>query len=222
MLKNRLLWLLSVLLLSVVYVHADGIDPVIQVDDPQCTGTQTVTPGQIFTFMAGAANSPNAGGGCTGFVAAGGFETQSPSISTLDIEAIAPNITDPNTQVTCLSNAFAECQVRILDGVLDIFLAQCADGCSTGIAPGQAFSINLSDLLLNDGQRVPDPNDPGAFQTIATGSWIAGQPFSGIANRSATLPTTPFLTVPEPSSVLLLFAGGAALAGRRRNRKGIA
>ena len=215
--KNRFLWLLSVVLLSAAYVHADGIDPVIQVDDPQCSGTQVVTPGQIFSFSAGAANTPNAGGGCTGFVAAGNVDTRGTAITSLDIEAIAPNITDPITQVTCLSNVFQSCQARVINGVLDIYLTTvCGEGCPPGITPGTPFSINLSDLLLIEGQRQQDPNDPGAFQTIPTGSWIAGQPFSAIADPSGGQPTTPFLTAPEPSSVFLLLTGVAAIAARRR------
>jgi hypothetical protein len=216
MLKSRLLWLFSVLLLSAAYVHADGIDPVIQVDDPQCTGTQTVTPGQIFTF-----NADSSGGGCNGFVAAR-QESDGPLITSLDIEAIAPNITDATTQVTCLSNAFAFCQARLLNGVLDIFLARCeSEFCSTGINSGQAFSINLSDLALDQaGNRIPDPNDPGAFETVAGGGWIADQLFSAIADPSGGQPTTPFITAPEPSCVFLLFTGAAALAARRRIMKG--
>ncbi len=213
MLKSRVSWLFSVLLLSVVYVHADGIDPVIQVDEPQCTGSQQVTPGQIFTFSAGSATSNNPGGGCTGFVATG-TQIEGPLITTLDIEAVAPNITD-TSQVNCLSNAFAGCQVRLLDGVLDIFLSQCAnDKCSSGIASGQVFSINLSDLLLRDGQPVPDGN--GGFETVAGGGWIPGQPFSGIADPSGGLPSTPFISAPEPSCVVLLFGGIAALGSRRK------
>lgn len=208
---NRVLWLCTVLLLSAAYVHADGIDPVIQVDEPQCKGTQVVTPGQIFNFSAGAANTPNAGGGCTGFVVASNPDIRGTAVTSLDIEAIAPNITN-RSQVTCLSNTFG-CQVNLLSGVLDIFLS-CAD-CS-GIAPGQVFSINLSDLLLIDGQRQPDTNGDGGFQTIPTGSWIPGQSFSAIADPSGGQPTTPFLTAPEPSSIFLLFTGVVAIAARRR------
>jgi hypothetical protein len=210
MLKSRLLWLCSVLLLSAAYVHADGIDPIIQVDEPQCTGTQVVTPGQIFTFSAGAADSPNAGGGCTGFVAASNIDTRGTAITSLDIEAIAPNITDP-TQVTCLSNTFG-CQVNLLSGVLDIYLSVCGDCGQRGIAPGEIFSINLSDLLLVNVDPVSDGN--GGFETIPTGSWIAGQQFSAIADRSFS--TTPFLSAPEPSSVFLLLGGIGALGARRK------
>jgi hypothetical protein len=176
-----------------------------------------VTPGQIFTF-----NADSSGGGCTGFVAAR-EPSDGPLITSLDIEAIAPNITDANSQVTCLSNAFAFCQARVLDGVLDIFLARCGVdiGCSTGINSGQAFSINLSDLALDRlGNPIPDPNDPGAFETVAGGGWIADQLFSAIADPSGGQPTTPFITAPEPSCVFLLFAGATALAARRRIMKG--
>jgi hypothetical protein len=210
----------SFLSFSSVVAHADSIpgDPVMQVDDPQCTtNPTTVTPGAIFNFSAGAANSPTPGGGCTAFRAANG--ELAPTITSLDIETFDPNITDPNTQVNCLSNAFGSCTARLLNGVLDIFLTNNCDGdtCGTGIAPGQIFSINLSNLALDsNGNPIPDPNTPGAFETVSEGGWIDGEGFGGIADPSGGDATTPFITTPEPSSLFLLAIGIAALSRTKK------
>ena len=224
--SSRLLWVVVAcffLSFSTVFAHADSVpgDPVMQVDDPQCTGTQVVTPGQIFTFSAGGPG-PTAGGGCTGFVAAAGnVDTGGQTITSLDIQTFDPNITDPKTQVTCLSNAFAGCQATPLSGgVVDIFLTQCSltvESCGKGIAPGQNFSINLSNLLLDEsGNRISDPNDPGAFETQSGGGWIVGEEFAGIADPTGGDATTPFITAPEPSSLFLLATGIAALGRMKK------
>lgn len=206
---------------SSVLAHADSVpgDPVMQVDDPQCSANPTtVSAGTIFNFSAGAANSPTPGGGCTAFAAAN-FEL-APTITSLDIETFDPNITDPNTQVNCLSNAFGSCTAKLLTGgVLDIFLTtNCGgDTCGTGIAPGQIFSINLSNLALSDGVPIPDGN--GGFETVSEGGWIDGEGFSGIADPSGGDATTPFITTPEPSSLFLLASGIAALSRTKKLAK---
>jgi len=209
MLKSRLLWLFSVLLLSAAYVHADGIDPVIQVDDPTCppAGCAQVSSGVPFTFSSNAA-----GGGTTVFQ----VNADSAGFTTLDIETVG---TFPNkSDVQCFSNEFT-CNVTFIDGVTDIFLTAntfCDGVCSTrgGFPPGDIFAIDLDNLFEPNG--VPIFDQSGVAETTpGVGGWGPNRDFNALAGLT-TAPTTARISAPEPSSVFLLFAGAAALAARRR------
>lgn len=209
MLKSRLLWLFSVLLLSAAYVHADGIDPVIQVDDPTCpeSGCTQVFSGVPFTFSSNAT-----GGGTTVFQ----VSPNSAGFTTLDIETVG---TFPNTSdVQCFSNEFS-CNVTFIDGVTDIFLTASTfcdgDVCSThGFPPGDVFDIDLDNLVL-DATGHPIFNNGIAETTPGVGGWEPNQEFNALAGLT-TAPTTPRISAPEPSSIFLLFAGVAAIGARRR------
>jgi hypothetical protein len=216
MLKSRLLWVFSVLVLSVATLHADGIpgDPVIQVDDPTCpqTGCTQVSALTPFTFSSNAA-----GGGTTVFQ----VNPDSQGFFTLDIETVG--IFANTTDVQCFSNAFSQCHVNFLDGVTDIFLSNTCvvlEGpCPTGLAAGTVFDIDLDNLLLDPTTGQPIFHDGVAETTEGVGGWGPNRGFNAIADLT-TAPTTARISAPEPSSMLLLLTGAAALVARRKVVKG--
>ncbi|HET8826748.1 MAG TPA: PEP-CTERM sorting domain-containing protein [Terriglobales bacterium] len=216
MIKRHVLWLFSVLVLSVATLHADGIpgDPVIQIDDPTCpqTGCQQVSAATPFTFSSNAA-----GGGTTVFQ----VNPDSAGFSTLDIETVGTfqNLSD----VQCFSNAFNHCSVSFLNGVTDIFLfntCQVIEGaCPGGFAPGTVFDIDLDNLVLDsDGRPIFDQNGV-AETTQDVGGWGPNRGFNALAGLT-TAPTTARISAPEPSSIFLLLTGAAALVARRKLLKG--
>jgi len=216
MLRSRVLWLFSVIVLSVATLHADGIpgDPVIQIDDPTCpqTGCQQVSALTPFTFSSNAT-----GGGTTVFQ----VNPDSAGFSTLDIETVGifQNLTD----VQCLSNAFNHCSVSFLDGVTDIFLSNTCDviegPCAGGFAPGTVFDIDLDNLVLDSDGRPIFDQDHVAETTQDVGGWGPNRGFNAIADL-ATAPTTARISAPEPSSIFLLLTGAAALVARRKLGRG--
>ena len=208
MLKMRLLWLLSVLLLSVGSLYADGVDPVIQIDDPTCppSGCTQVFSQQPFTF-----SSNDAGGGTTVFQ----VSPKSQGFTTLDIETIG-TFGDTTSNVQCFSNEFS-CNVTFIDGVTDIFLSRFCDRdvCSGGFAPGDIFDIDLDNLVLDANGNPIFINGVAETNGEGIGGWGPNREFSALANLTSA-PTTPRITAPEPSSALLLFAGVGALFARRK------
>jgi len=191
------------------FAYADGVpvDPNMVVNDPICVSSQPCAPlvfsGVEFTF-----NANSTGGGTTSFevnpnAPAGGV---APAFTTLDIETADPNGCTPTgdcTGVHCSSNEF-ECQVSLIGGITNIHLFIPCDGeicTSNGFVAGDVFTIDLD-----------NPNTPD------TGGWTPGEEFAAIGNLGTT-PTTPFLTTPEPSSALMLFAGAAAFAARKKMMK---
>ena len=193
MLNNRLLWVLSVLLLSVMSVRADTVagDPTMVVNDPKCDGCQVVNSLIPFTF-----SSNDAGGGTTTFQ----VNPNGPGFFSLDFETLG--IFSSTDLVNCSSNEFS-CSVTFLGDVTDIFFTrrtcnldlQCSPG---GFPAGDVFTVDL--------------DNPG---TPNVGGWGPNRQFTAIANLTSD-PTSPFIQTPEPSSVLLLIGGAATLVTRRK------
>lgn len=208
MLKIRLLWLLSVLLLCVGPVFADGVDPVIQIDDPTCPPAGCT---QVFSETPFPFSSNDTGGGTTVFQ----VSPNSAGFTTMDIETVG-TFGDTTSNVQCFSNEFS-CNVTFIDGVTDIFLTRFCDGdvCSGGFAPGDIFDIDLDNLVLNSDRRPIFDSNGVAETTDGVGGWGPDRVFSAVANLTSA-PTTPRISAPEPSSALLLFAGVGALFARRK------
>ncbi len=195
--RKRLLWVCLVLCLSCGLAYADGIDPVMQVNDPKCIescGTQVggQTGGDPFFFNSNSPQPDGTGGGGGSFA----FHINV-LVNTLDIQT--PGTFDSTTLVNCTSNVFF-CRVSFIDGVTDMYFT--ADCSTCGIPPTDFFTIVL--------------NDNGLFDANGSGGWGFDRLFRAQANLTSA-PTTSL--VPEPSSLLLFGVGAAALAGRWKIRR---
>ena len=179
------------------FAYADGVpvDPNMVVNDPLCDSGSPCAPivssQVLFTFSA------SSSGGSTTPITTFEVNPSGPTFTTLDIET--PGIFDSTNLVHCSSNQFS-CTPSFIGGVtnLHFFIDTTICPNCVGFLPGFTFTLNL--------------DDPGA--PAGTGSWGAGREFGGEANLGTT-PTTPFFT-PEPSSVVMLVSGVAALATRRK------
>ena len=205
---TRLLWLCFFLCFLAALAHADGlppVDPQMQVDDPTCDGCPTVVANTPFTFSSNAA-----GGGTSIFMVGGDI-----GFNTLDIETAGtfPSTTD----VQCFSNAFEGCNVSFLDGVTDIFLTRCVgEFCKSGLPLGTVFDIDLDNVVFNsDGVPQCDPTTGVCQTTPGVGGWGSNRAFAAIGGNGPDA-TTPFISAPEPSSILLLCSGAAGFVGLRK------
>lgn len=208
---TRLLWLCFFLCFLAALAHADGlppVDPQMQVDDPTCDGCPTVMANAPFTF------SSNATGGGTSVFTVGGDI----NFSTLDIETAG--IFGSTTDVQCFSNAFGSCTVKFLDGVTDIFLSGCVNEVTCGIPVGRAFDIDLDTIAFDTaGNPLPLGCQFSASGcpaiTPGVGDWGPNRSFTAIGGNGPDA-TTPFISAPEPSSILLLCSGAAGFVGLRK------
>ncbi len=206
----KLLLVLVLLFMGVGLVHADTVplvDPVIDLSDPPgCSPFHPLLcPHPIFTLTSTIPISVNpSGGGYEQFTNFTGV-----TITSILFEAPLGGQVVPGN-VTCLTNAFVNCNISSSGGTLFIsfFGVSCTDfdgdndaddhNGPCGWLNNQILTVNLNDNSNN--------TNPGG-----TGHWVD-------ANGNPV--TLTFQTnTPEPSSMALL-AGGSALMWRRwRKRK---
>lgn len=190
--RNQAIWVLFVLCflsVSSIFGHADGVppgDPGMQVDDPTCSPTSSNQDVTSGQIFTFTADS--SGNGCFGFTVVGNT-----TFSTLDFQTALT--TGP---ITCSSDAFTCTPSTQGDGaVTDVFFQanspiECDVDC--GFPPNTVFTVallgwNPNSVFYADSNLSAPANNPDLSQQF---------------------------NAPEPSSILLLSAGGGALALRRK------